>query len=95
MFLTNALDVKNDLKPRGLSNAFGIPTLSERTKKIRPSVISAQGISQFFLPFALVSRRRSGTARMVHGFMSRMFMPIPLLSGHRETRNLRHYRITN
>ncbi len=95
LFLTNALDVRNDLKPRGLSKAFGIPTLAERPKKIRPSVISTKAISSFFLPFALTSRRRSGTARMLSGFMSRVFMPIPLLSGHREPRNLKHYRITN
>ncbi len=95
LFLTNSLDVRNDLKPRGLSNAFGISTLSERAKKIRPSVIRTQAISYFFLPFALISRRRSSSARMLKGFASQMFMPIPLISGHREPRNLRHYRITN
>lgn len=95
LFLTNMLDVRNDLKPRGFSKAFGIPTLAERPRKIRPSVISARAISAFFFPFALTSNRRSGSARMLSGFMSRMVMPIPLLSSHKGPRDMRHYRITN
>lgn len=95
LFLTDRLETRARTTPRGLSKSFNIPTLAEKGRRVRPAVIDAPQVSAFFFPFALVSRRRSGTAKMLKGFMSRVFMPIPLLSGHRQPRNLRHYRITN
>ncbi|MEX3015962.1 hypothetical protein [Gymnodinialimonas hymeniacidonis] len=61
LFLTNMLDVRNDLKPRGFSRAFGIPTLSEKPKKrMRPAVID-QRFADFAFP--LLSRRHRKMTR--------------------------------
>ncbi|MEJ6388035.1 hypothetical protein [Gymnodinialimonas ulvae] len=61
LFLTNMLDVRNDLKPRGFSRAFRIPLLSEKPKKrMRPAVID-QRFGDFLFP--LLARNRKMTKR--------------------------------
>lgn len=89
LFLTNSLDVDNSLKKRGLSNAFRIPTISARPKKMRPSVFQRVSI----IPMRLLTRRRASKNLLMDRFFAGFIMPH--LTAHRRPRNLRHFRITN
>ncbi len=74
LFLTNMLDVRNDLKPRGLSRAIGIPTLSQKPKKrMRPAVID-QRFGDFLFP--LIARNRMMSSKhLVNGFFAAFALP--------------------
>jgi hypothetical protein len=74
LFLTNMLDVRNDLKPRGFSRAFRIPTLSEKPKKrMRPAVID-QRFGDFLFP--LLARNRKMTKRhTINAFFAAFALP--------------------
>ncbi len=74
LFLTDILDVRNDLKPRGFSRAFRIPTLLQRPKKrMRPAVID-QRFGNFLFP--LVARNRLMSSRhIINGYFARFALP--------------------
>lgn len=74
LFLTNMLDVRNDLKPRGFSRVFGIPMLSEKPKKrMRPAVID-QRFGDFLFP--LLARNRKMTKKhTMNAFFAGFAMP--------------------
>jgi hypothetical protein len=92
LFLTNLIDVRNDLKPRGFSRAFRIPLLSEKPKKrMRPAIID-QRFGNFLFPL-LSGHGRMTKKPLIDGFFAGFILPH--LSGHRRPRRLSHYRITN
>lgn len=75
LFLTTMLDVRNDLKPRGFSRAFGIPTLSSKPKKrMRPAVMD-QRFGDFLFPL-LARRDRMMTKRhTIDAFFAAFALP--------------------
>lgn len=92
LFLTNPLDVRNDLKPRGFSNAFRIPTLVEKPKKrMRPAVMDAH-FANFLFP--LLSRSQLMTKKpLMNGFFGNFIAPH--LTRQKEPRSMSHFRLTN
>lgn len=93
LFLTNMLDVRNDLKPRGLSAAFRIPLLSEKPKKrMRPAVID-QRFGAFLVP--LLSRRNRLMTRthLTNRFFGNFMLQH--ISRRKPRRMTSHFRLTN
>ncbi len=89
LFLTNMLDVRNDLKPRGFSQAFRIPLLSEKPKnRMRPAVIQRQ-----IFPARQMSHRRTSRKLLIDKFFARFALPH---IWERQPRRMNsHFRITN
>lgn len=94
LFLTNMLDVRNDLKPRGLSAAFRIPTLSEKPKKrMRPAVMDAR-FGAFLVP--LLARNRRMTKRpLTNRFFADFIVQHTSNWGFLRPSKMKHFRITN
>ncbi|WP_224814320.1 hypothetical protein [Hasllibacter sp. MH4015] len=88
LFLTGLYELRNNLKPRGLSNAFRIPLLAKRKKKrMRPAVIQRQ----FFAPKRMNHRRTSRKLLMDRFFGG----PLPQTWDRRPPRQDAHFRVTN
>lgn len=94
LFLTNMLDVRNDLKARGLSAAFRIPTLSQKPKKrMRPAVMDAR-FGAFLVP--LLSRHRLMTKRpLTNRFFADFIVQHTSNWGFLRPSKMKHFRITN
>lgn len=92
LFLTNALDVRNNLKPRGLSNAFRIPTLASKPeKRMRPAIMDAR-FANFLFP--LLSRGGLMTRKpLMNGFFGNFIAPH--LTRQKAPRSMSHFRLTN
>jgi len=95
LFLTNHLDVDNGLKPRGISAAFGIPTLSysHHRKRMHAAVMDKR-FGAFLFP--LVSKRGLMTRRPLMdkffgGFIVQHLSNWSFL----RPKTMRHFRITN
>ncbi|MBY4891405.1 hypothetical protein KUL25_01355 [Rhodobacteraceae bacterium N5(2021)] len=93
LFLTNHLDVDNGLKPRGISAAFGIPTLSysHERKRMRPVTIDKRFGNLFF---PLLTRRGLMTKRpLIDKFFARF--ALPHIWNRTPRRQTSHFRLTN
>lgn len=89
LFLTGMYELRNDLKPRGLSNAFRIPTLSKRPeKRMRPAVIQRQ----FFAPREM-NHKRTSRRLILNKFFARF--ALPHIWDREPRRHTSHFRITN
>lgn len=88
LFLTNGYEVRNSLKPRGLSAAFRIPTLVKRGRQMRPSIIQRGTI----LPSRGLSHKRVTRDLLIDKFFARFALP-HIWS--RSNRQMRHFRLTN
>lgn len=92
LFLTNMLDVRNDLKPRGFSAAFRIPTLSERSKYRRQPVLLDTRFGDFLFP--LITRRGLMTKRpLINRFFATF--ALPHIWNRTPRRMSSHFRLTN
>ena len=94
LFLTNMLDVRNDLKPRGFSAAFRIPTLAEKPKnRMRPAVMD-QRFGAFLVP--LLARNRRMTKRpLMNRFFADFIVQHTSNWGFLRPSKMKHFRITN
>jgi hypothetical protein len=92
LFLTDMFDVRNDLKPRGFSKAFRIPTLLKRPeKRLRPAVMDKR-FGDFLFPLLAPNFKLSRDTTL-NRFFGTMF--ISHLTPHRTPQRMRHFRITN
>lgn len=75
LFLSNHLDVDNSLKPRGISAAFGVPTLSQSHDRKRMHAVTLdKRFGDFFFP--LLTRRGLMTRRpLIDKFFARFALP--------------------
>lgn len=90
LFLTGMYELRNNLKPRGLSAAFRIPTLAKRNeKRMRPAVIQRS----IFPPREMSHRRASRATLLIDGFFARF--ALPHLSDRKPRRQTSHFRLTN
>lgn len=88
-FLTGDYELRNDMKPRGFSANFRIPTLAERGKKMRASVIHGGKVF-----FGVSNRHDRMSKRLIlNKFFARFAMPH---IWHRTpNRQSWHFRLTN
>lgn len=89
LFLTGMYELRNNLKPRGLSNAFRIPLLAKRSeKRMRPAIIRRS-----IFPARPLNHRRTSSRLLIDKFFAGF--ALPHISQRRPPKNMRHYRITN
>lgn len=95
LFLTNHLDVDNGLKPRGISAAFGIPTLSYSHERKRMHAVTLDKRFGNFL-FPLLTRNRLMTKRpQIDRFFGNFMVQHISNWGFLRPSKMRHFRITN
>lgn len=89
LFLTGMYELRNNLKSRGLSAAFGIPLLSrQKRKRMRPAVIDQRVLA----PKSL-NHRRTSKRLLIDKFFARF--ALPHIWARTPRRQSAHFRLTN